>query len=279
MTQKQRIDVLLVEQGLAPSREKARALIMAGAVYIGCQQVDKPGMRVLSDAPVTVKGATLRYVGRGGLKLEHALHTFGVDCTDRVVLDIGASTGGFTDCVLAHGAQYVYALDVGHNQLAWSLRTDARVCVMEKTHFLRCDLDGFSARPPTLIVADVSFISLRLLIARIAQLLPDDGAFIGLIKPQFEALPADVGARGIVSDARVHRTVLRIVIAAMARVHLGVRALTHSPITGAKGNIEFIVHATKTTHSFVWAQRWVGQEVQRVVSEAHAQLNRCMEKE
>jgi 23S rRNA (cytidine1920-2'-O)/16S rRNA (cytidine1409-2'-O)-methyltransferase len=271
MHQKQRIDILLVEQGLAPSREKARALIMAGEVYVGCQQVDKPGTRVPSDASVTVKGAMLRYVGRGGLKMEHALHAFGVDCTDRVVLDIGASTGGFTDCVLAHGAQYVYALDVGHNQLAWSLRTDARVCVMEKTHFLHCDLSVFSSRAPTLIVADVSFISLRLLFARIAQLLPQDGAFIGLIKPQFEALPDEVGRGGIVSDARVHRTVLRMVIAAMARMQLGVCGLTHSPIRGAKGNIEFILHAAKTEHSFVWAQRWIGQEVQRVVSEAHAQ--------
>lgn len=238
----ERIDKLLVERGLAESRTKAQAMVMAGVVLINEQRVSKPSDTAALDAQIRVKGAddpTSRYVGRGGLKLEAALRGFAIDVTGFTCLDVGASTGGFTDCLLQHGASHVFAIDVGHNQLDWRLRNDPRVSVREGVnarYLTSQDLD----RKFDLAVMDVSFISARKVLPAIVPLLNQSGRIIILIKPQFEVGRGEVGSRGIVRDPEKHERVIAEVNEAAMELGLGPIAVIESPIHGADGNKEFL---------------------------------------
>ncbi|MFC7681931.1 TlyA family RNA methyltransferase [Paenibacillus sp. GCM10028914] len=240
--QKERIDVLLVEQGFYESREKAKAAIMAGLVYSGSERIEKAGMKIPRTTELRVKGSIHPYVGRGGLKLEKALKTFEIDMTGRTMLDIGSSTGGFTDCALQHGAAYVYAIDVGYNQLDWSLRNDERVCVMERTNFRYVTPEDLKGPRPDFASIDVSFISLRIILPPLLALLDKPADVAALIKPQFEAGREKVGKSGVVRDPKVHREVLTQVLTFAHELGFELKGLTFSPITGGEGNIEFLAH-------------------------------------
>ncbi|NDJ77596.1 MAG: TlyA family RNA methyltransferase [Chloroflexi bacterium] len=236
MSEKVRLDVLLVERELAPSRETARRMVMAGEVRIGGEVRDKPGMRVPRDAAIDVRQAP-RFVSRGGEKLAGALAAFPVPVSDRVCADVGASTGGFTDCLLQHGAARVYAIDVGYGQLDYRLRTDPRVVVMERTNARYVER---LAEPVSLLVGDVSFISLRLLLPVFRGWLAEQADLLLLIKPQFEAGKQQVGKGGVVRDPAVHRQVLGDVLGAAQENGYAVRGLTPSPLKGPAGNVEFL---------------------------------------
>lgn len=239
--QKERIDVLLVEQGLCDSREKAKAAIMAGLVFNkDGERLEKAGMKIARDTQLQVKGAVHPYVSRGGLKLEKALRTFELDIADSVMLDIGASTGGFTDCALQHGARYVYAIDVGYNQLDWSLRNDSRVHVMERTNFRYTTPEDLAGPVPDFATIDVSFISLTIILPPLLALLRRPARVVALIKPQFEAGKEKVGKSGVVRDRKVHQEVLERILAYAAGLGFRLEGLTFSPITGGEGNIEFL---------------------------------------
>jgi len=233
---KERLDRLLVERGLAESRAQAQRLIMAGAVRVAGMVVDKPGHRVATGAPIEV-AARPRFVSRGGEKLEAALRRFGLDVRGWVAADVGASTGGFTDCLLQRGAARVYAIDVGYGQLAWRLRNDPRVVVMERTNARYLER---LPEPVDLVTVDVSFISLRLILPRAVGWLKPKGQVIALIKPQFEAGRREVGKGGVVRDPAVHRAVLERVLTAAADLGLGLRGLMPSPLLGPAGNVEFL---------------------------------------
>jgi 23S rRNA (cytidine1920-2'-O)/16S rRNA (cytidine1409-2'-O)-methyltransferase len=238
-----RLDQLLVSQGHFPSREKARGAIMAGQVQIGTQRVDKPGQLVDDQSVVAIAGG-LPFVSRGGLKLAKALQVFAVSPDDQVALDIGASTGGFTDCLLQNGARHVYAVDVGYGQLAWSLRQNPRVTVLERTNVRHLQPDGLypeGAPRATLAVIDTSFISLRLVLPAVLALLAPPQTIVALIKPQFEAGRDDVG-KGVVRDPQIHRRVLQEVLTAAEGLGLGLQGLDFSPLRGPEGNIEFLAH-------------------------------------
>lgn len=239
---KERIDVLLVEQGFFESREKAKSAVMAGLVLSGTERIEKPGMKVPRDVPITVKGAVHPYVSRGGLKLEKALKQFGIELQDRVMLDIGASTGGFTDCALQHGASYVYAIDVGYNQLDWSIRTDERVNVKERMNFRYMTPDDLDGPAPDFASIDVSFISLKIILPPLLDLLQRPADIVALIKPQFEAGRDKVGKSGVVRDPKVHQEVLETVLNHAISLGFSLQGLTFSPITGGEGNIEFLAH-------------------------------------
>ncbi|QAY66237.1 TlyA family RNA methyltransferase [Paenibacillus protaetiae] len=243
-TTKERIDVLLVERGFYESRVKAKAALMAGLVLVNDEPVDKSGMKVDRSADIKVKGAVHPYVSRGGLKLEKAIRLFQIDMKDRVMLDIGASTGGFTDCALQNGASYVYAIDVGYNQLDWSLRQDSRVHVMERTNFRYTQPSDLVGPEPTFASIDVSFISLKLILPALSRLLRTGSGIVALIKPQFEAGREKVGKSGVVRDPKVHEEVLRNVLGAAGQLGYKLEALTFSPITGGEGNIEFLAYWT-----------------------------------
>ena len=244
MQQKERLDVLLVERGLAESREKAKAAIMAGLVFVKNQRVDKAGTKISVDAEIAVKGNPIPYVGRGGLKLEKAMETFPIDLTGVTMMDIGASTGGFTDCALQNGAAKVFAVDVGYGQLAWKLRTDERVVNMERTNIRNVTVEDIG-EPVDFISIDVSFISLLKIMLAVAPLLADGGSMVTLIKPQFEAGREHVGKGGIVRDSGVHRDVIRRVTDGIAACGISPLALTFSPIKGADGNIEYLLYSKK----------------------------------
>ncbi len=239
---KERLDVLLVEQGYYDSREKAKSAIMAGLVFVQEERVDKAGTKVDREAKLTVKGAPHPYVSRGGLKLAKALEAFGISVDGAVMLDIGASTGGFTDCALQNGASFVYALDVGYNQLDWKLRNDPRVAVMERTNFRYVKPEDLKGPAPTFSSIDVSFISLKIILPPLHTILPEDGETVALIKPQFEAGREKVGKSGVVREPETHREVLRTVLSFARETGFGVKGLTFSPITGGEGNIEFLAH-------------------------------------
>ncbi|WP_062306022.1 TlyA family RNA methyltransferase [Alicyclobacillus sendaiensis] len=236
---KTRLDLLLVSRGLFASREAARRAIMAGLVRVDGVRADKPGLRVADEARVEVERPRREYASRGGLKLEHALDTFGIRVDDRVAVDVGASTGGFTDCLLQRGARLVYAVDVGYGQLAWRLRQDERVRVMERTNFRHVDPLRFDPRPD-LAVMDVSFISIRLLFPKLSEVCRSDADIVSLIKPQFEAGRDRVGKGGIVRDPEVHRAVLLDILKSIESMGWCCRGLTYSPITGGDGNVEFL---------------------------------------
>jgi len=266
-TKKIRIDQCLVEQGLMPSRQKAQAAVMAGIVYVNGQRVEKAGTKVPVNATVEIRGEVCPYVSRGGLKLEKALQTFGISLEGAVVLDVGASTGGFTDCALQHGARCVYAVDVGYGQLDWKLRQDPRVVVMERTNFRYAEPSWFP-EPPDVATVDVSFISLGLIFPPLATVLKAGGDVVALVKPQFEAGPALVGKHGVVRDPRVHAEVLRAVVDKARAANLAPLDLTYSPIRGGEGNIEFLLHARKGDE----ARDDVERKIDAVVREAHDRL-------
>ena len=237
---KERIDVLMVKHGLAASREKAKAAVMAGTVFVGGQRVDKPGMELPEDIIIELKGEYLPYVSRGGLKLAKALKVFSLSFKDKVVADIGASTGGFTDCVLQNGAQRVYAVDVGYGQLAWKLRTDPRVVPMERVNARYLNKDSLPEQVDW-IVSDVSFISITKIFSAMLAILKADGQVLSLIKPQFEAGREHVGKKGVVRDFEVHKQVLEFVLSQAEKVGFYVWGLDYSPIRGPEGNIEYLV--------------------------------------
>lgn len=244
MKQKQRLDLLLTERGLVETRTKAQAMIMAGDVYVSGQKVDKPGTAVEVDSPIEVRSVSCPYVSRGGLKLEKALRDFRVDPTGYVCSDSGASTGGFTDCLLQQGAAKVFAIDVGYGQLAWKIRNDPRVVCMERTN-IRYVTPEQLGEPLDLSVVDVSFISLSLVLPVIHRLLKPSGQVLCLIKPQFEAGREKVGKKGVVRDPKVHLEVLERFLDTVSKIPFTVKALTFSPVKGPEGNIEFLAHLSK----------------------------------
>ncbi|WP_312092279.1 TlyA family RNA methyltransferase [Niallia sp.] len=266
---KERIDVLLVEQGLFETREKAKRAVMAGIVYCEENRLDKPGEKISADSKLTVKGKTLQYVSRGGLKLEKAIKVFDVNVKDKVLLDIGSSTGGFTDCALQNGAKQSYALDVGYNQLAWKLRQDERVIVMERTNFRYVTPADLRGEMPNIASIDVSFISLKLILPVLKTLLVSGSDVIALVKPQFEAGRDQVGKKGIVRDRKVHESVLETIIEFSIKEGYLVKNLSFSPITGGDGNIEFLLH-------LYWDERQEHSEhfyqIKETVEAAHSEL-------
>ena len=263
---KKRLDVLLVEQGYAESRTKAQAIIMSGTVYVAGQKADKPGVSYEEHVPIEVRGAACPYVSRGGLKLEKALRDFGVDPTGYVCSDSGASTGGFTDCLLQQGAQKVFAIDVGYGQLDWKIRSDPRVVVMERTN-IRYVTPEQLGEPLDLSVIDVSFISLRIVLPAIKALLkPHSGQVLCLIKPQFEAGKEKVGKKGVVRDPAVHCEVLDDFVALTQQTGFRILGLTFSPVKGPEGNIEFLAHLTLADIP------GVEPDTAQVVADAHAAL-------
>lgn len=268
---KERLDVLLVERGLAETREKAKRAIMAGLVYSNEMRLDKPGEKVPVDIPLTVKGNALPYVSRGGLKLEKALRTFDVTVKDKILLDIGASTGGFTDCALQHGAKMSYALDVGYNQLAWKLRQDERVIVMERTNFRYVTPAHFTKGLPEFATIDVSFISLKLILPVLKTVLVPGSDVIALVKPQFEAGREHVGKKGIVREANIHESVLVSMIEFALHEGYDVLDLSHSPITGGDGNIEFLLHLRWEGEKEVGENK-LSKRPSEVVKQAHEKL-------
>ena len=241
---KNRLDVMLTEKNIFPSREKAKASIMAGLVYVDGQRIDKPGTPVDDNAEITVREALCPYVSRGGLKLEKALELFHFTLDGAVAVDIGASTGGFTDCMLQKGARKVFAIDVGYGQLDWKLRNDPRVVNMEKVNIRYLDMDTVD-KDIDFISIDVSFISLKLVFPVAAQLLAETGSLVCLVKPQFEAGRSQVGKKGIVRDPAVHREVIENVAGYAADNGLYCHGLTYSPVTGTKGNIEYLMFLRK----------------------------------
>ncbi len=244
MKHTERLDVLLMRQGRFETRSKAQASVMAGQVFVDGRRAEKPGMAVLQDAAIEVRGEACPYVSRGGWKLEKALRDFGVDPTGLVCSDSGASTGGFTDCLLQNGAKKVFAIDVGYGQLAWKLRTDPRVVCMERTN-IRYVTPEDIGEPLDLSVVDVSFISLRLVLPVIRGLLRADGQVICLIKPQFEAGKESVGKKGVVRDPAVHVQVLEQFTKLAKELEFTIRNLTFSPVKGPEGNIEFLAYLSR----------------------------------
>ena len=234
---RQRADVTLADRGLFPSREKARAAILAGEVRVDGERIAKAGALIDIDAKIELADVA-RYVSRGGLKLDGALARFGFDVSGVRAIDVGASTGGFTDCLLQHGAANVVAVDVGYGQLAWSLRSDERVSVFERTNIRHADPEALGA-PFDLAVVDVSFIGLTKILSKLSELLDDEGTLLALVKPQFEAGKSNVGKRGVVRDPAVHQAVLDSLISELPRHGFYLRGATWSPVTGPEGNIEF----------------------------------------
>jgi 23S rRNA (cytidine1920-2'-O)/16S rRNA (cytidine1409-2'-O)-methyltransferase len=245
MPVKQRLDLLVVEKGLAPSRQRARALIMAGKVLVNTQRIDKPGFQVPVDADISVKGEDLAYVSRGGLKLEGALTAMNLDVRNRVCLDVGASTGGFTDCLLQHGARKVFAVDVGYGQLAWKLRQDNRVVAIERTNIRHMD-PGLLPSPVDLATIDTSFISLKIVVPAVLKFLKPGGMVLALIKPQFEAGKGNVGKGGVVRNTAMQRHIIDDLKHFFEQQGLSCGPVVPSPVLGPKGNQEYIILLTLT---------------------------------
>lgn len=239
-----RLDQLVFDLGLTESRERAKTTVMSGLVFVNGQRADKPGMQVSPDANVEVKGAALPYVSRGGFKLEKALKVFPVDPEDKVCIDCGASTGGFTDVLLQNGAKKVYSVDVGYGQLAWSLRQDVRVINMERTNIRYISSDQIP-EPIDMAVMDLSFISIKLVLPAVCSLLKDGGELVCLIKPQFEAGREEVGKKGVVRDKGVHLSVIESILDFAPSVGMTVMGLDFSPIKGPEGNIEYLCYMKK----------------------------------
>ena len=276
---KERLDVLLVKQGLAESREKAKAVIMSGTVFVSGQREDKAGaMFDETKVQIEVKGASLKYVSRGGLKLEKAMETFPITLDDTVCMDIGASTGGFTDCMLQNGAKKVYSVDVGHGQLAWKLRNDDRVVCMEKTNF-RYMVPADIADRLDFASVDVSFISLTKILIPARNLLKDDGQMVCLIKPQFEAGKDKVGKKGVVREESVHREVIAKILDFAQLVGFDVLGLTYSPIKGPEGNIEYLVYIQKNAGVSAQMAELTEREAEEMLSEIEKEGGRLSAQE
>lgn len=268
---KERVDVLLVQQGLFDSREQAKRSVMAGEILgKNNERLDKPGQKIPVTTTLHMKGHKMPYVSRGGLKLAKALKVFNISVGDKTVLDIGSSTGGFTDVMLQNGAKLSYALDVGTNQLVWQLRADPRVVVMEQTNFRYSTLDDFTHGQPEFASIDVSFISLRLILPPLAKILKMGGEVVALIKPQFEAGKEHVGKHGIVRDHAVHRAVLEEVLQFANEDHFDVLGLDYSPIKGGQGNIEFLAHLKLTDQP---GSISAAVDIDRVLAAADQDLN------
>ena len=242
---KKRADIVLFEKGLVESRERGKRVIMEGNVYIGTLRVDKAGEKVDESAEIYIKNNPIKYASRGGLKLEKAIETFNIDLNNMLTMDIGASTGGFTDCMLQNGARKVYAVDVGYGQLDWRLRKDDRVVVMERTNIRNVKAEDIGEKIDFISI-DVSFISLKLVLPVAMDLLKEDGELLALVKPQFEAGKDKVGKKGIIRDKKVHEEVLNTVISFSKEVGFKIKGISYSPVTGAKGNIEFLIYLTKS---------------------------------
>lgn len=269
---KKRLDVELVDRGLVQSRERAKVVIMEGLVYVNGQKSDKAGTPVKEDDRIEVRGETLRYVSRGGKKLEKAMQVFPVVLEGCTCMDIGASTGGFTDCMLQNGAVKVYAVDVGYGQLAWSLRTDERVVNLERTN-IRYITEEQVPQPVNFISVDVSFISLTLVLPVAHRLLKDGAQMVCLVKPQFEAGKDKVGKKGVVRDPQIHREVIRKVIDCAAELGFWVRGLDFSPIKGPEGNIEYLLFLQKPQQEALPPEETVAEEqIAGVVDSAHQSL-------
>ena len=269
-TEKERLDVLLVQQGLATSRELAKAYIMAGNVYVDGQKEDKAGTKVAVTAALEVKGNQMKYVSRGGYKLEKAIDAFDISLEGKICLDIGASTGGFTDCMLQNGAVKVYAIDVGYGQFAWKLRNDPRVVCLEKTnvryvtHEQVPDEGDFAS-------IDVSFISLTKVLPAVLGVLSEKGQLVCLIKPQFEAGREKVGKKGVVRDIQVHKEVIEKIASYVRTQGLGILGLGFSPIKGPEGNIEYLIYLDKSQPGMT--EEAVQQKLEEVVAESHKILS------
>lgn len=264
---KVRLDILLHERGMAPSREKARGFILAGEVRVNGLMVDKPGSAFNEGVEIEIISSAPKYVSRGGLKLEKAIADFGADFTGCSVLDVGASTGGYTDCALQHGAARVFALDVGYGQLDWSLRNDARVVVLEKINIRYFSLEELG-EDVDIITVDVSFISTALVFPVLKNLLKENGTIISLIKPQFEVGKDKVGKKGVVREPELHRQVLLNSVTYAQKEGLYCAGITYSPITGPQGNIEYFIQLKKTAEPMQKLEEIAAQ----VVAEAHRQL-------
>ena len=264
---KKRLDVVLVEKGFAPSREKAKAIIMSGIVFVDNQEADKAGMSIPEDAAVEVRGKTNSFVSRGGLKIEKALKYFDINPDGLCCMDIGASTGGFTDCLLIKGARKVFSIDVGYGQLAWKLRQDPRVVCMERTNIRYVTPDMLDGEEPDLAVIDVSFISLKLVLPVVAQLLDEHGRVACLIKPQFEAGKGKVGKKGVVREPEIHLEVLEAFLENAHASGFHVYNLTFSPIRGPEGNIEFLGYLGRDGED-------TEIDLPALVTEAHGELEK-----
>ena len=267
MADKQRLDLLLVEKGLCESREKAKALIMAGQVFIDGQKCDKAGENIDISKTPEIRGETLKYVSRGGLKLEKALSEFPVNLKDRVCMDIGASTGGFTDCMLQNGAKKVFAVDVGYGQFSWKLRNDPRVVNMERTNIRYVTPENIGENIEFASI-DVSFISLRLVLPVLYELLEDGGEAVALIKPQFEAGRGQVGKKGVVRDIKVHYSVIENVLEFAKNAGFTALGLSYSPIKGPEGNIEYLLYLKKSEEISTVQDA----NIKEVVDKSHAEL-------
>ena len=266
---KERLDVLLVNRNLAESREKAKAIIMSGIVYVDGQKEDKAGTMFEDTVSVEVRGHTLAYVSRGGLKLEKAMTHFGVTLNGKICMDVGASTGGFTDCMLQNGAVKVYSVDVGHGQLAWKLRNDERVVCMEKTNIRYVTPEDIPDRIQFASI-DVSFISLTKVLGPVKELLTEDGQIVCLIKPQFEAGRKKVGKKGVVREKSTHLEVIESVIAFAKSIGFGILNLEFSPIKGPEGNIEYLLYLQN--HPELADEKGVEIDPKTIVEEAHNTL-------
>lgn len=266
---KERLDVLLVKRNLAESREKAKAIIMSGNVFVDGQREDKAGSMFQDTVQIEVKGSTLKYVSRGGLKLEKAMSHFDLTLDGKVCMDVGSSTGGFTDCMLQNGAVKVYAVDVGHGQLAWKLRQDERVVCMEKTN-IRYVVPEDIEEEAAFSSIDVSFISLTKVLLPVRNLLTEDGEIVCLIKPQFEAGREKVGKKGVVRDSKVHEEVIYKVLEYARSISFEALHLEFSPIKGPEGNIEYLLHLRKREEGTRWDE--AAFSVEETVAAAHEEL-------
>lgn len=268
---KERLDVLLVKRGLAPSREKAKAIIMSGIVFVDNEREDKAGTFFDEKVNIEVRGKTLKYVSRGGLKLEKAMEVFGVELKDKICMDVGASTGGFTDCMLQNGAVKVYSVDVGHGQLAWKLVQDERVVCMDRTNIRYVtpedidDVIDFAS-------IDVSFISLTKVLLPVRNLLTDNGQIVCLIKPQFEAGRENVGKKGVVRDKKIHIDVIEKVIEYAKTIGFGIINLDFSPVKGPEGNIEYLLYLQKIKEDEAFEEDF--SSAVSVVDDSHKELDK-----
>lgn len=262
---KERLDVLLVEKGIFQSRERAKAAIMEGKIFVDGIRVDKVGTKINVDSDIIFKGNPIPYVSRGGLKLEKAIKEFELALEGKVCIDIGASTGGFTDCMLQNGAKKVFAIDVGYGQFAWKLRTDERVVCMERTNIRYVTLED-TKEPADFASIDVSFISLKTIMPATLNLLKDNGEVVALIKPQFEAGRGKVGKKGVVRDINVHKEVVQNIVDFLIKNNLKIINLSYSPIKGPEGNIEYLVYFTKDINR---ESNFELEDIEKVINESH----------